>query len=94
MAVDNGKARLAEDLASFADEMRLLVAKARDLDQRYNDTGVQAEVTALAGDGTTVPDTAFDKKTFADAMYAAALFVSWMDGGPRTSFNIAAALKE
>lgn len=93
MAVDNNKAGIAQDIAQACDDLRIVLAKCRDIWDRYNDTGVQQEVEALASDTDMVPDTPFDKATITNATYALAQFVSWMDSGYRTNVNKAAALK-
>lgn len=94
MAVDNNKAGIAQDVAQTCDDLRLVLAKCRDIWDRYNDTGVLADVDALAADGDPVPGTAFDKVTMKDAVYALQQFVAFMDGGARVSINKAAALVE
>ncbi|HMM30002.1 MAG TPA: hypothetical protein PKD46_17100 [Aggregatilineaceae bacterium] len=92
MAVDNNKAGIAQDIAQAADDLRIVLAKCRDIWDRYNDTGVLDDVTALPNASDPVPGTDFDKQTMTDAVYALQLFATWMDGGPRQSLNKAAAL--
>jgi len=98
--IDNNKSGFSAELAEVADEMRIVLAKARDLQSRYFDTGIADEVNALPGGGDNVPDTDFDRATMIGMITTLAEYVDFCDGGAvsqdtyRITINRAAALRE
>lgn len=99
MPIDNNKAGFSEELAEVADEMRIVLAKARDLRSRYFDTGISEDVNAVENDTDLVPETTFDKATMIGMITTLEQFVKFMDNEAvtqntyRVTVNKAAALR-
>ena len=97
--VDNGKAQIAQEVAEVCDELVVLLAKVQHIVNRAMDTGVVDEVNALPNDTDPVPETAFDKATFSNAVYGLQQFMQYMGNEPvaqgpyRQTLNKAAVLK-
>jgi len=98
MAVDNNKAKFAAEAAVLADELNTVLAKTRDLYNRYWDTGISNEVNALAS-GEMVPDTGFDRELLLSFVTLCENFVAFCDGSAvaqntyRIPINRVAALR-
>jgi hypothetical protein len=68
MAVSTNLPKFSSDLINTMEDFLTVYWKSAELLYRWFDTGVQAEVGALASDGTTVPGTPFDKATLVNAV--------------------------
>lgn len=64
----------------MGEDLRLTLAKARDLSARYFDQQIDQEVNALAEPETPLPGTAFDKQTILGAVTLLQQIVTFMDG--------------
>lgn len=96
--IDNNKGGFSEELAEVADEMRIVLAKARDLRARYFDTGISTDVNAVESDTDMVPGTDFDKATMIGMLTVLEQYIKFMDAEAvtqntyRVTINKAAAL--
>lgn len=99
MAVENGKEQYAEEMAQVMNDLRLVLAKARDLSARYFDQDIDDEVNALESEAAILPGTAFDKATIVGTVTVLQQFLNFMDGQAvvqdtyRIYVNRAAALR-
>lgn len=97
---DNNKAGYAAELAVVADEMAIILAKARDLTARYFDTGIEGDVNKADRDDALVEDMPFNKATTIGMITVMQQYIRFMDGQSvqtdtyRITVNKAAALRE
>lgn len=92
MPVSKGKPQLSADLAEIGNDLRLVLAKARDAQARYFDNDISTEVNGLAQADTMVPETAFDKTLMLNTITLLEQFINFMDGEAvaQTAYRITA----
>lgn len=77
-----GKTVLASDLITVMDDLRIIHYRVSDIIDRYVDTGLSDEVTALADDTAPLTRTLFTKGTITEALAVLQAFDDFMIADP------------